>query len=313
MSCSLPVQRGKRPVFVNHEALMFRRGRIDPRSFAMPLYAAHFKRPSRYAWFLFKNYGLRRGARRIAGGLWVLDNLSTGSYFHWVAECLPRLLRAEREFPGEHRLVLPRSYERDPYVAFTLPAFPHVETIEWIEDDSKLRVDRLAFVARPSPPDVFVPHLVREVGRRLRERVDAWAGEDRLYFSRSDAGRRRAANEPEVVRVLREHGFRIVTVDPSKPDEQVTLAASARVIAGVHGAALTNIIFMPSGGHLLEFRHPRLERFPDCYRPLALALGHTYQPQMSQPEHDSLDWGTVNRSDITVDLDLLRTNLESIA
>jgi hypothetical protein len=34
---------------------------------------------------------------------------------------------------------------------------------------------------------------------------------------------------------------------------------------------------------------------------------------MSQPEHDSLDWGTVNRSDITVDLDLLRTNLESIA
>ena len=251
------------PVFVNHEALMFRRGRIDPRSFALPLYGAHFKRPTRYAWFLFKNHWLRRGGRRISSGVWVIDNLSTGSYFHWVAECLPRLLRAERDFPNEHLLVLPRSYQDAPYVPLTLHAFPHIETIEWVEDGSKLRVDRLAFVPRPSPPDVFVPDLVREVGHRIRELVDGSSSDERLYFSRADAGRRRAANESDVVQVLAGHGFRIVTVDPRKPDEQVKLAAGARVIAGVHGAALTNVMFMPPGGHVLEFRHPRQERFPD--------------------------------------------------
>jgi capsular polysaccharide biosynthesis protein len=294
------------PVFVNHEALMFRRGRIEPESFALPLYAEHFRRPTRYAWFLVKNHLRRRGAQRVRSGVWVIDNLSVGSYFHWVAECLPRLLLAERRFPDETRLILPRGFERDPFVAFTLRAFPSVKEVEWVEQDSKLRIERLAFVPRPTPPNVFEPELVLEVGRRIRALIEPVEPTERIYLCRAGVGRRGALNEKGVVRVLREYGFTIVHIDPARPDEQVRISAGARLIAGVHGAALTNLMLMPPGGQVLELRHRRQERFPDCYRPLAQACGHDYVPLLCEPVRDSMQWDVINRSDITVDLDALR-------
>jgi capsular polysaccharide biosynthesis protein len=300
------------PVFVNHEALMFERGRIRPESFALALYAEHFRRPTRYVWFLFKNYCLRRGADRVDTGLWVIDNLSACSYFHWIAESLPRLLLAERSFPDVTCLLLPRSFERDPYVPFTLQAFPNVKTVKWVDDNRNARVESLAFIPRPTPSNAFVPQLVREVGARIRALVDPVEPKERIYLSRA-ALRRGAINEDDVVRVLRQYDFRIVHIDPTRSHEQVTLSASAKTIAGVHGAALTNIMLMPPGGHVLELRHRRQERFPDCYRPLAKACGHTYQPQLCEPVRDSMEWDVINRSDIVVDLDLLRENLDRLS
>ena len=72
--------------FVNHEALIFRRGRIYPESFPLELYAAPYKRTVTYGRFLVKNYWLRRGAIRLRSGLWVIDTLSPGNYFHWLIE-----------------------------------------------------------------------------------------------------------------------------------------------------------------------------------------------------------------------------------
>jgi capsular polysaccharide biosynthesis protein len=299
-------------VYVNHEGLIFQRGRIFPESFALPMYAAHFKRPTRYLWFLIRNYVLRREGARIPSALWVVDNLSAGNYFHWISECLPRLLVAEHEFPLETTLVLPRGYARDAYVQFSLKAFPRISNIEWIEDDSNVRVHRLAFVRRPTPSNVFDAELINDVGRRLRELAGAPSAEERIYFSRADARHRRAVNEEDVVRVLRSHGFRIVRMDPRKPEEQVRAVGGAKVICGVHGAALTNLIFMPSGGEVLEFRHPRDELFPACYGPLAVARGHTYRAQLCEPVQDSHDWIPLNHSNLIVDLDVLRDNLRRL-
>jgi capsular polysaccharide biosynthesis protein len=296
-------------VYVNHEGLIFRRGRISRESFALPMYAAHFKRPTRYVWFLIRNYVLRREGATVPSALWVIDNLSTGNYFHWISECLPRLLVAEHEFPLETTLMLPRSYERDAYVQFSLKAFPRIANIEWIEEDSRVRVHRLAFVPRPTSNNVFDAELIDDVGRRLRELAGTPSAGKRIYFSRADAEHRRAVNEEDVVRVLRSHDFRILRVDPRAPQEQVRAAAGAKVIFGVHGAALTNLIFMPSGGEVLEFRHPRDELFPACYGPLAVARGHTYRAQLCEPVQDSHDWIPLNRSDLIVDLDVLRDNL----
>ncbi len=53
-------------VSVNREMLVFRRGRIYPQSFVMRLSEGHWRRPSRYAMFLLRNYGLRRKAETLS-------------------------------------------------------------------------------------------------------------------------------------------------------------------------------------------------------------------------------------------------------
>ena len=294
-------------VFVNHEALIFRRGRIYPESFVTgSRHAAHYDRVSRYGWFLLKNYWLRRGAVTAPSGLWVIDNYSPDNYHHWMIDCLPRLLRAEEEHPDERVLFLPRYYRRQPYIPFTLKIFPRIQHINWIGPRTKTRVGQLALVPRQTG-DELTSQLV-EVARRVR----AISGESdtarRLYFSRADARWRRARNEGELVQVLRSFDFEMFQIDRDKPWEQVRASAGADLIVGVHGAALTNLMFMQPGGRLLELRHGHDETYFDAYRPMAAALGIEYHTQFCELAEEATGLA-INDTDVVVDLDLLRENL----
>jgi capsular polysaccharide biosynthesis protein len=291
-------------VFVNHEALIFRRGRIYPESFVARLYAARYKRATSAGSFLFKNYCLRRGAVTVPSGLWVIDNFSPDSYHHWLVDVLPRLVLAEELYPDESALLLPHYYCRQPYIAFSLRAFPRLQT-RWISARSKTRVNRLAFVPRPP---IYLHDLLAEVARRVGQLVGESGTARRIYFSRADTQRRRARNEKEVAQIFRLHDFEIIQVDPTRPDQQIRASRGATLIAGVHGAALTNLIFMQPGGRLLELRHGYDEVFFDAYRPLAKAMGVEYESQICNIATGAKGY-EINNVDLVVDLDVLRANL----
>lgn len=309
------MQRILQDVYVNHEALIFRRGRICPESFVVAsLYGRRFRRPSRYLWFLLKNYWLRRGGTTLPSGLWVIDNFSPDNYHHWLVDCLSRILDAETVYPQERRVLLPRYYGRQPYIAFTLRAFPNI-TVAWIEARVKVRVSRLAFVPRRPPvalgrPPSYRADLLGEISRRVGDLAGEPRKSRRIYFSRSDTGSRRAVNEREVVRVLRSHDIEVVHIDPAKPWEQVRLSREAHVMVGVHGAALSNLIFMPPGGRVLELRRPERANvfFFDHYRPLASAMGLDFRSQSCELAQEVKGY-SMNHADLRVDLDALRENL----
>jgi capsular polysaccharide biosynthesis protein len=292
-------------VFANAEAMIFRRGRIYPESFALPQYAEEFRRPLVYTRFLIKNHWLRRGSFRVPSALWAIDNRSN-NYFHWLVESLPRLLRAESWYPDERLLLLPEEYRRSSFVEFTLQAFPQVQEIKWIEWRTKARVDKLAYVPRlPRQP----PRRLPDAGefRAVRARVEGLvqspetSAPSRIYFSRRDVAndRRRLRNEPEVEQVLRDHGFEIVRNDPARPWRQVELSRGADLVIGLHGAALANVIFMPEGARVLELHHPGPHW--DIYRRLADMFGVTYADLVCQP----VEAGDPQFADVAVELDEL--------
>ncbi len=111
---------------------------------------------------------------------------------------------------------------------------------------------------------------------------------------------------------MRSHGFEIVAIDPARPWEQVRTCLGADVIAGVHGAALTNLIFMGPGGRLLELRHGDDAVFFDAFRPLSQAIGVDHHVQICRPAYAAVGRET-NNADLIIDLDLLRENLRAIA
>jgi hypothetical protein len=304
-------------VCVNHEALIFRMGRIQPQSFVAQLWEEHWRRPSRYAGFLAKNYGLRKAAEAIPSALWVIDDLTEGNYYHWLVDSLTRLTAAETLYPDESVLLLPAHYQKHSWVSFTLQAFPRL-TVRWVMSDERVRVRRLAFVPY-SPPVVlgtapsFRADLLGEVSRRVGELVDPPSGQRRLYYSRGDTGRRLARNEREVVRVLDSFGVESVQLDVTKPWEQVALSRSASLLVGIHGAALSNMLFMPEGGHILELRrHDREGVYsPDNYMTLAQTMGLGYTRQSCDVAEELPGWD-INHADLVVDLDLLRANLEAL-
>jgi capsular polysaccharide biosynthesis protein len=264
---------------------------------------------------LLKNYALRRGAAGIPSGLWVIDNYSP-SYHHWMVDVLPRILRAEECHPDARVLLLPRYYESSPYIDFTLQAFPRIERVGWISDRRKTRVAELAWIPRQT--DRLFEQLA-EIARR----VGALAGEPgdarRIYITRAADRWRRARNEADVIRELRAHGFEIVQIDAAKPWEGVRTAMGAKVIAGVHGAGLTNLIFLRPGGCVIEFRHRYDDLFFNAYRPLAEGLGLEYRGQKCEsafegdgPAINKANIIEINMGDLVIDLDALRETLRAL-
>jgi hypothetical protein len=84
-----------------------------------------------------------------------------------------------------------------------------------------------------------------------------------VYVSRRDAKphRRWIANEPDVEALFASRGFEIVSMGECPLPEQVRLFSSARVVAGVSGAGLADIVFAPPGTHVITLVSDDLMRW----------------------------------------------------
>lgn len=73
----------------------------------------------------------------------------------------------------------------------------------------------------------------------------------RLYLHRAPGGWRSVQNGDEVCAFLEARGFEIVRAERLSQAEQMRLLVGARALVGIHGAALTGVLFAPRA-HLVE-------------------------------------------------------------
>jgi capsular polysaccharide biosynthesis protein len=100
------------------------------------------------------------------------------------------------------------------------------------------------------------------------------------YVSRSRAEDRRVRGEGMLLKAIEagKPGWLVLLRfgdDPS-PDmrDTIRLFANTHVTIGMHGAGLSNAVFMPAGGHLIEFS---LEQSgTHCFAHLAMAMSFRY-------------------------------------
>ncbi len=178
---------------------------------------------------------------------------------HWVGELLPRLLLAERMFPGRFRYVLPglvlaSSSPRNVWNSIwdTIRAAGVTSDRIIAPDESKNYVfsnlySMSSILQKQSfhPGglaafrDVYLPNVAPKPNRRIA-------------LLRTEAGHRRISNLPDVIRLLREHDFEFVEVGRLPFAEQVHLFASSALIVGVLSSALTGLLFAPEKVHVLS-------------------------------------------------------------
>lgn len=212
--------------------------------------------------------GLRSGVvNRIPRATWVLERVYH-NHTHWLTAHLPKLLllrqmnRLENVIlppGGDHALIDQSLAMIDVRRELVLPSVsPQV-----------LEVEELTVVGT----DRFRPELVRLVRSAVGGESAVPPGR-MIYISRKKASRRNLSNRAEVEAVLRHAGFETVVMEDLTFAEQVALMRETRVLAGLHGAGLGNMIFCAEGAHVLEIMDPGYPS-PNFYA-LAAALGHHY-------------------------------------
>lgn len=229
------------------------------------------------------------------------------NYFHWVTESLVGILKLAQEFP-EHRLLIPSRLSSLRFVQDSLELLG-VSYVEVLQGQT-VRTDELATCQLPFPPGNYFSDSLRLLNRTVLERAKPFIDMEfpsprLLWVSRQNARKRRVVNHDEVERLVRSRGFTVVDAERLSFIEQVALFSRATVVAGVHGAGLTNALFSKKLGALLEIRSPNDPR-NNCYYSLAGALGFSYG------FIEGATWRKGRNANLQIDLNTLNRALDEL-
>lgn len=235
---------------------------------------------------LFENLPLKKELQmNLAGFLSVLKNRSYSfsddkkyffifnpwarGYFHWLTEVAIKPLLFEKEL-REGTILVPENTPGFMLEFFELFGFHNLKTLR-----ANVFFKKLNVVTNPHTNHYNKDHiaLLRE---RVLERTSAASEKKRrkIYVSRKYSRARKIVNEDEVLGHLKQEGFECVHLDNMPFLEQVEMFRNCDTLVSIHGAALTNSIFMPGGSRIIEI-YPRIQNEKElsaCYYRLCNAL-----------------------------------------
>jgi hypothetical protein len=83
--------------------------------------------------------------------------------------------------------------------------------------------------------------------------------------------------------------LRIIDAAEISVNEQLTIFSQTSILVAQHGAGLTNMIWMPRGGRIVEILPPLPDYVSPIFANLAAACGHTHQVVRQESEHAPVD------------------------
>lgn len=202
---------------------------------------------------------------RVERATWILERVYH-NHSHWLTAHLPKILLLQ-ERGGLADVLLPPA--RTPVMDGSLRRLGiDPDGFRTFDPARPLAVGELTLVET----DRFRPELLQ----RVQAAFAAAHGDPnrKVFVSRARAGRRKLVNEEELWPRLREAGFERVAMEDLSFDEQVELMGETRILAGPHGAGLTNMLFCPPGAQVIELADLSFPN-PNFYA-LASGLGHHY-------------------------------------
>ncbi len=236
------------------------------------------------------------------------DPWSARNYYHWIIDALPRLFII-REKLRDSVVLLPRNARR--YMHESVRLFNPKGMLE-LKKHTYARVKHLCL---PRPVADSGRHDGTVLNGLKKFILSALDGQDRprtvgerIYISRANQHSRKVHNETEVRELLKKYGFTVVFFENMSFTDQVSLMRNAKHVVSSHGANLTNILFMPENGKVLEINKnvsPNL-----CYYSLASSIDLYYFYQFCPIACDGPD--SDNNADLMVDVVKLRENVEAM-
>jgi len=265
-------------------------------------YKQHFYKYALYKYFFSKSIKLNEK------NILLIHNHWSSGYHHWVTEALLKLsLIDTRNFS----LVIPEDSSRFIYDSIALYDFK--KTIK-IPKKQGLKASAVTLIANPNSGN-FNPALITTLKHQLIEKcktkVNGAESYDYIYISRKNEQIRKVENEDEVIQLLTSYGFKVIDVMDLAFYQQVMLFSTCKVFVSIHGAALTNAMFMPQGGKVLELYRSLTEGdtwMNICYYNLVTASGLGYYYQFCK--HGANADNNIDKVNIIVDIPLLEKNLK---
>ncbi len=205
------------------------------------------------------------------------------NYAFWVNAYLPRLIMAEEAgLALKGGLLIPEGWKNIPYVWETLKAFSF--TPRFIPEGTHVFADTLYMPELRPWTASFYPPLIQKTAERLKTEAakripDGQHFPEHVYLTRRKRGVRCVENEEEILPLLQQQGFEAVVFEDLSVWEQIAMMSRAKRFISLHGAGLSNLMFMAEGALVVELINEAYARaeytFP--FWKLANAAGLNYR------------------------------------
>ncbi|MES2568231.1 MAG: glycosyltransferase family 61 protein [Bacteroidota bacterium] len=257
--------------------------------------------PIKYKDYIKNFLLLKKKSIRVKSAVWITDENAYG-YFHWLTDCLPRLIVAEASVTN-HVVLLPKRLETIRFIQDSLNFF-NIKSY-YYDCNISLKIKQLLLPSHCAPSGnynvITLNKLRQKIAGNLSEKPTR-----NIYISRQKAEKRKVLNETAVIALLKQFNFEVHFFEDYSFAHQVELMKESKCLVGLHGAGLTNMLFMQERTKILEFRNTN-DAHNNCYFSLASDLNIDYYYQLSQG--DTIDTHEVN---LTIDLNVLKSNLEAM-
>lgn len=209
-----------------------------------------------------------------------IHNMWSSGYHHWVCDVLIKLCELG-EKTKEYTLVLPANYPD--FAKESIRAFP-LKKIIYLAPKTGVFAKTATFIGNPRS-GYFHPEKIQILKNHLlsysekKNDGSQKGGNSRIYISRESAKLRRIINEKEVIEVLKKKGFIILKAETLSFWEQVDIFKNCKYLVSIHGAGLTNMLFMDRGARVMELVRKPTEDHPYfnlSYFHMTKALGLQY-------------------------------------
>ena len=247
------------------------------------------------------------------GGL-LTANWSWTNYFHWNHDFLPLILLYYESNKGENNICIPSSFLRKaPFVEETLKILGIKYTI--LNNKSKYCFSNLEVIVAPLNPGNQRAYLIRNLRFKFYKSCNLKIKEKKeiIYISRRDNSKiantniRNISNEEECIKLFKKFKIRVITTLGLSVKEQFNIFSNCKTLIAIHGAGLTNMMFMKSGSNILEIRQND-DKGNNCYFSMASALEHNYYYLNAV----NLKNSEIMNASLYVDLNFLENRLHEI-
>ena len=217
---------------------------------------------------------------------WVIDEKSN-RFFHWYTDTLSRIYNII-DLTNEYPVLIPDSLLENDYIKKSLDSLK----INYLAYDLKklLNIETLLIASHTAPTGNYNKELVEIISKKLNaeDRNNILKNKsENIWISRNNGSYRRIANENELSKILKKFNFEIYFPENHDFEFNQNIFSKAKIIGGLHGAGLTNMMFMKKGAKIVEIRR-KDDSSNNCYFSLASDLEHKYYYINALSENEDL-------------------------
>lgn len=233
-----------------------------------------------------------------------LVTLFGDNFHHFLAEVVPLIIYGQKIFGESVPMLLPAYYFKQPYIE----PYLRLLNVNRVTFESREQVlVRELIVFKNLSIAHFNPQILDQIRFRLASNPASMPWR-RVFISRAKARFRKVSEEEKLYPILKEKGFEILCLEDCSIEDQLRIFSETKFLVGIHGAGLTNMVFMPKGGKVLELRAITKEtHIYNIFYVMASACGHDYFYELGQGTHP-----TNKLSDVTLDFDKFSIELEKM-